>query len=313
MPKSLKDIIGPRTGRNVSKDELRFLGDLKVDKKEDPAGNKDDVFNASNVPAESSIQKADPGIRHGYRTLKASGKAYEETAVEQKKKKPLTPEDDRNVNGKDYGYSAGAKGGNGSAVAEEQIDELSKETLKSYKEKQLSTKDKSPLQSYNRLVGSARASRKIAQKEKNEEVELDEVLKSSDPASKWISDFVHSKNPKFKGKSKKERIQMALGAKYAKMREEFEQNILESHDDYEGEMAKSQLRAIAAKASAIESMMSDSEDLETWVISKLSRAKHDIDSLHDYLIYRNKDIQTDSKTISMTYPKVNVDNGYGRP
>lgn len=47
---------------------------------------------------------------------------------------------------------------------------------------------------------------------------LTEVLKSSDPASKWISDFVHSDNPKFKGKNKKERIRMALGAKYAAMR-----------------------------------------------------------------------------------------------
>jgi len=49
-----------------------------------------------------------------------------------------------------------------------------------------------------------------------EEVEqVDEVLKSSDTASKWIHDFVHSKNPKFKGKSKEERIKMALGAKQA--------------------------------------------------------------------------------------------------
>ena len=33
-------------------------------------------------------------------------------------------------------------------------------------------------------------------------------------ASAYIHDFVHSKNPKFKGKSKKKRIQMALGAFY---------------------------------------------------------------------------------------------------
>lgn len=53
----------------------------------------------------------------------------------------------------------------------------------------------------------------------NEE-QLDEVLSKSDPASKWIHDFVKSDNPKFKGKSKKERIQMALGAYYAKQRNE---------------------------------------------------------------------------------------------
>lgn len=52
-----------------------------------------------------------------------------------------------------------------------------------------------------------------------------EVLKASDPTGKWIHDFVHSDNPKFAGKSKKERIRMALGAAYGAKRanEEVEQ------------------------------------------------------------------------------------------
>lgn len=50
-------------------------------------------------------------------------------------------------------------------INEQKLDELSKETLKSYKEKQMFSKDKSPLQSYNRLVGLARANRKIKAKE----------------------------------------------------------------------------------------------------------------------------------------------------
>lgn len=49
---------------------------------------------------------------------------------------------------------------------------------------------------------------------------LEEKLKASDPTGKWISDFVHSDNPKFAGKSKKERIRMALGASYAAKRNE---------------------------------------------------------------------------------------------
>jgi hypothetical protein len=44
--------------------------------------------------------------------------------------------------------------------------------------------------------------------------QLDEVLGKDATASDWISDFVHSDNPKFEGKSKKERIKMALGAYY---------------------------------------------------------------------------------------------------
>jgi hypothetical protein len=58
---------------------------------------------------------------------------------------------------------------------------------------------------------------------RKEEVEagmqyIEERLKSSDPAAKWIQDFVKSDNPKFRGKSKEERIRMALGAKYASKR-----------------------------------------------------------------------------------------------
>jgi len=57
-----------------------------------------------------------------------------------------------------------------------------------------------------------------------EEVEyIEEKLTAADPASKWISDFVASDNPKFAGKSKKERIQQALGAYYAAKREKNEE------------------------------------------------------------------------------------------
>lgn len=50
---------------------------------------------------------------------------------------------------------------------------------------------------------------------KQEEVEyIEERLSKSDPASTWISHFVGSENPMFSGKTKKERINMALGAYY---------------------------------------------------------------------------------------------------
>jgi hypothetical protein len=52
-----------------------------------------------------------------------------------------------------------------------------------------------------------------------EEHELMEKLTAADPTGQWISDFVKSDNPKFAGKSKKERIKMALGAAYAAKRQ----------------------------------------------------------------------------------------------
>jgi hypothetical protein len=50
--------------------------------------------------------------------------------------------------------------------------------------------------------------------------ELQEVLGKDAKAGDWISDFVKSDNPKFEGKSKEKRKEMALAAYYAKQRNE---------------------------------------------------------------------------------------------
>ena len=52
---------------------------------------------------------------------------------------------------------------------------------------------------------------------------IDEVLTKSTSAGETISDFVHSDNPKFAGKSKEKRKEMALAAYYAKQREQKEE------------------------------------------------------------------------------------------
>ena len=51
-------------------------------------------------------------------------------------------------------------------------------------------------------------------------LELQEVLGKDAQAGDWISDFVHSDNPQFAGKSKEKRKQMALAAFYAKQKNE---------------------------------------------------------------------------------------------
>jgi hypothetical protein len=48
-----------------------------------------------------------------------------------------------------------------------------------------------------------------------EEISLDEALSKNSTAYNFIHDFVHSDNPKFDGKSKAQRMQMALAAYYA--------------------------------------------------------------------------------------------------
>lgn len=60
--------------------------------------------------------------------------------------------------------------------------------------------------------------------------ELTEVLKASDPVSKWIKDFVDSDNPKFEGKSKKERTDMALAAYYAAQKQQQQDEMLDAQN-----------------------------------------------------------------------------------
>ena len=69
-------------------------------------------------------------------------------------------------------------------------------------------------------MGKVAAVHKSMEREmQKESVEyIEEKLTAADPASEWIKDFVASDNPKFEGKSKKERINMALGAYYAAKR-----------------------------------------------------------------------------------------------
>lgn len=53
---------------------------------------------------------------------------------------------------------------------------------------------------------------------------INEVLSKDATAGDWIHDFVHSDNPKFAGKSKAKRKEMALAAYYAKQRNESYEN-----------------------------------------------------------------------------------------
>lgn len=69
---------------------------------------------------------------------------------------------------------------------------------------------------FTKLYGKTKAQIRDELKEET----LDEVLSKDAAASEWIHDFIHSDNPKFAGKSKEKRKEMALAAYYAKQRNE---------------------------------------------------------------------------------------------
>lgn len=70
--------------------------------------------------------------------------------------------------------------------------------------------------------------------------ELHEVLSKDATAGEWIHDFVHSTNPKFEGKTKKERIKMALGAYYGKQNEAYDSPL----DTPEATKAREELKKV---------------------------------------------------------------------
>jgi len=114
----------------------------------------------------------------------------------------------------------------------EQIDELSKDTLGSYLDKKKSEYMKGKTQSGSKenakdIQNMGKAHDKMTLKKMKESFEepildelINEVMAKDASAGDYIHDFIHSDNPKFAGKSKAKRKEMALAAYYSKKNEE---------------------------------------------------------------------------------------------
>jgi hypothetical protein len=151
---------------------------------------------------------------------------FHATAKTAKRRKEIDDQFEKNMQKSDKRRSGIKKAE--SRLKEEQIDELSKKTLGSYvKKASVDLYGRGALRAYdivkgkdpntlrdkragNRVKGIYKASDKLAK----EETQVDEKLTKDMSAGDVISDFVHSKDPKFEGKSKKMRQKMALGAYY---------------------------------------------------------------------------------------------------
>jgi hypothetical protein len=79
----------------------------------------------------------------------------------------------------------------------------------------------------------------LSQHERNAEhetgtegIRIAEKITKNTPTGEVIHDFVHSKNPKFAGKSKKERINQALGASYAMKKGKMEEESTDTRDQH---------------------------------------------------------------------------------
>jgi hypothetical protein len=195
--KTLKQILEVYSPKSA--DEKRFVKKHITVKTADVAGNGDDVYSGAKVKA---IDR------------KATRKGYS------------TPDSE-------------------SVYEEEQIDELKKSTVGSYIQKKFAKMSDEPASKNPNEIFAKKDARgikgaslrmsgiKATQKEEIKVYEefkdindplieemLNEVLAKDAKAADYISDFVKSDDPKFAGKSKAKRIQMALGAYYSKQKGE---------------------------------------------------------------------------------------------
>lgn len=345
MPKQLKDILNGVKKSKVAPEKLGdrphvdyepkapaeqdWVAKHSVEKHEDRVGNGDDVYQATNVKKVSN-KKTNKGHDKG-----EDEKVYEAKEAEEAK-----------CNNTPKGTSCPVHGMT-ECMSAKKINELGPSTLSSYTKKatgdiagramSLGLKSANPFSSSkskeaehkklsNRFLGVNRASDKLARmaKEEVEEVELDEVLTKKTSVGEIIKDFQQSTNPKFAGKSKEKRKEMALAAYYAKQRnEDLAMPLLggdvsdlpkgRSDDTQEEiEMVKAELKALANKALHILMAMPQNLHVEPWVQAKIAQAKEMINSVHDYMVYGDHDKEEAEQTDTpMTFPGMNVDNALG--
>jgi hypothetical protein len=224
-----KDDVGPNSNAKVSKFKLKSEEAEQIDIEE---GAKETAQKALNLA--DKLRKKDPEKSKMYRNLgiKASQRSNNPTGVKSGqphgsgnkalRKQGIEPVPSSISSSKMRGYFEEV----------EQMDELSKDTLGSYLDKKKSEYMKGKTQSGSKenakdIQNMGKAHDKMTLKKMKESFEepildelINEVMSKDASAGDWIHDFVHSDNPKFAGKSKAKRKEMALAAYYSKKNEE---------------------------------------------------------------------------------------------
>jgi hypothetical protein len=138
-------------------------------------------------------------------------------------------------------------------------------------------------------------------KKANEEldIELDEVLSKDATAGDFIHDFVNSDNPKFAGKSKEKRKQMALAAYYAKQKNEElspKQKAIDKNKNGKidgSDLAKLRGEELSAKQKALDKNKNGKIDGDDF--ARLRKEETDLQEKSDYEVY-HKDYSTAVQT-----------------
>jgi len=137
----------------------------------------------------------------------------------------------------------------------------------------------------NRSVGIMKAARKIG-----EESMGAITLKSfrQQMAEKTLTPAEMKKREEVAKAIERENPKMPMGMKMA-IATKTAKRVAEEMDD-EGSMARGQLMQMVSQASMLARMMNDDRQLDGWVQSKLTKASDYLDSVHDYLMHNQQDV-----------------------
>lgn len=179
--------------------------------------------------------------------------------------------------------------------AEQKNRELGKSSMKNYRKPGEEMKSALSKMAADKVKDFLNKGGKI----RKEEVEDIEERKLSDAEMKKreeVAKAIGKDNP-----------DMPMGKKMAIATTVAKKSVKEDIDyDYEGEMAKAELRALSHKADSLANMMSDEQQLEAWLQSKISRAKDQIDAVYDYMMFREPPVaptvaSSQSDSMASTY------------
>ena len=204
------------------------------------------------------------------------------------------------------------------------LKEISANLAKSYIDKSKAAGAKDLNQVAQRFAGSMRAQGAIHRDELKKmsgrlsqqrvQLGLQGVAEGSGPKEKQKTPYRDINSPEYRAAADKQTQQMAK-AKAAEPGKKMlaKQGVAEAKDpreyDYEGDMAKSQLRSIIANSQAVHDMLKDTTNMAEWVQSKITKAEDYMSTVADYMTAEMNESKEDDDEDYTKHHKLDPDSG----
>jgi hypothetical protein len=214
-----KDMIGGR-GKTDHKDDVGPSGDFKSTKVKFRAGPSADTDDFKPYPEKGEPETKQLSPVSYVKTAKPLPRDAEDVRAKEGRMKQGMKEEAESLEEKNWIAGAIKKPGAMKAAAKREGESTS-EYIKKHEH------DSGKAGKRARLAKTLKSFKEELEENSIYDQLINEVLSKDASAGDWIHDFIHSDNPKFKGKSKEMRKKMALAAYYAKQRNEETESVEE--------------------------------------------------------------------------------------